>query len=205
MNGISPVARHRARGPRASRCHASSGSAGYRTIHVGKAHFGALGTPGAGAAEPRLRRQHRGARGRRAGQLLSARTSATTPTGTRKGDRVWDVPGLDEIPRQAASSSPGAHPDGRWPSLDDAAASGDSPFFLYMSHYAVHTPIRRDPRFHQKYIDAGPRPGRSAVRAHGRVRRTRVLWRPDGMDHLPRTRASPGDTVVICSCPTTAG
>ena len=29
------------------------------------------------------------------------------------------------------------------------------PFFLYMSHYAVHTPIYGDKRFLQKYLDAG--------------------------------------------------
>ena len=29
------------------------------------------------------------------------------------------------------------------------------PFFLYMSHYAVHVPIQADSRFVQKYLDAG--------------------------------------------------
>ena len=44
--------------------------AGYRTIHVGKAHFGAKDTPGENPLQPRLRRQHRRPRRRRAGQLL---------------------------------------------------------------------------------------------------------------------------------------
>ncbi|MFV2070743.1 MAG: hypothetical protein ACC645_27555, partial [Pirellulales bacterium] len=29
------------------------------------------------------------------------------------------------------------------------------PFYLYMSHYAVHAPWERDGRFFQKYADAG--------------------------------------------------
>ena len=45
-------------------------AAGYRTIHVGKAHFGAQGHAGREPAEPRLRREHRRACGRRPGQLL---------------------------------------------------------------------------------------------------------------------------------------
>ena len=32
------------------------------------------------------------------------------------------------------------------------------PFLLYMSHYAVHTPIMRDKRFLKNYIDAGMDP-----------------------------------------------
>lgn len=37
----------------------------------------------------------------------------------------------------------------------DKALDLKVPFFLYMSHYAVHTPITADPRFYQKYVDKG--------------------------------------------------
>lgn len=37
----------------------------------------------------------------------------------------------------------------------EKARNLSTPFFLYMSHYAVHTPIVADPRFYQKYIDKG--------------------------------------------------
>jgi arylsulfatase A-like enzyme len=40
----------------------------------------------------------------------------------------------------------------------DNAIAHDKPFYLYMSHYAVHTPIQGDPRFEQKYIDKGMHP-----------------------------------------------
>jgi arylsulfatase A-like enzyme len=38
--------------------------------------------------------------------------------------------------------------------LDSARLSG-KPFFLHMSHYAVHIPIEKDIRFYQKYKDKG--------------------------------------------------
>lgn len=31
----------------------------------------------------------------------------------------------------------------------------NKPFYLYMSHYAIHVPINKDKRFYQKYIKAG--------------------------------------------------
>lgn len=37
----------------------------------------------------------------------------------------------------------------------DTAASTGKPFFLYMAHYAVHTPYKPDNRFYLKYIDKG--------------------------------------------------
>ena len=40
----------------------------------------------------------------------------------------------------------------------DSAVNREGPFFLYMSHYAVHTPIMGDERFVQKYLDAGLEP-----------------------------------------------
>ena len=38
--------------------------------------------------------------------------------------------------------------------LDKAKRLGQ-PFYLYMSHYAIHVPVDRDLRFYKKYIDAG--------------------------------------------------
>lgn len=37
----------------------------------------------------------------------------------------------------------------------DKAIDLKAPFFLYLSHYAVHTPIMADSRFYQKYLDRG--------------------------------------------------
>jgi len=37
----------------------------------------------------------------------------------------------------------------------DTALTQQQPFFLYMAHYGVHTPIEPDKRFYQKYLDKG--------------------------------------------------
>ena len=37
----------------------------------------------------------------------------------------------------------------------DSAKEMQQPFYLYMSHYAIHIPIDKDMRYFQKYIDAG--------------------------------------------------
>lgn len=40
----------------------------------------------------------------------------------------------------------------------DSVTNSKKPFFLYMSHYAIHTPIMADNRFIKKYTDAGLAP-----------------------------------------------
>lgn len=44
----------------------------------------------------------------------------------------------------------------------DSAQQKDEPFFLYMAHYAIHTPIQPDYRFYQKYLDKGLPPVEAA-------------------------------------------
>ncbi len=43
----------------------------------------------------------------------------------------------------------------------------EKPFFLYMSHYAVHVPVAKDKRFYQKYLDLGLDEKRSCLRSIG--------------------------------------
>ncbi|AUC83837.1 sulfatase [Polaribacter sp. ALD11] len=125
---------------------------GYETIHVGKAHFGAIGTP---SADPKTLGFNVNIGGHAAGQPGSyygtddfrSLNSQTT---------IWDVPGLEKyhgkdifltetLTKEAITA------------IDNSIAV-DKPFYLYMSHYAVHTPIQGDPRFEQKYIDQGLHP-----------------------------------------------
>lgn len=125
--------------------------AGYRTIIVGKAHFGAIGTPG---ADPRTLGFDVDVAGHAAGGLASY-----------LGERNFgNVPGADEQPPFAV---PGL--EAYWgedifvtealtreaKKQIDTALMLDQPFFLYMSHYAVHVPFDRDSRFYQTYIDRG--------------------------------------------------
>ncbi len=121
---------------------------GYRTIHVGKAHFGAIGTPGADPA--RL-----GFEINIAGHAAGAPGSYLAREEFRRGapGSVWDVPGLerhhgtdafltDVLTTEALAAA-------------DAAVAAGRPFFLHLAHYAVHTPFDADERFAQRYRDLG--------------------------------------------------
>ena len=122
---------------------------GYFTIHSGKAHLGAIGTPG----EDPL---NLGFNINIAGHAAGAPESylGTENFGNRKeGKEIWAVPGLkkyhgkdifltEAITKEALIAM-------------DSAVMGEQPFFLYMSHYAIHTPIMGDERYLQKYYDKG--------------------------------------------------
>ena len=50
-------------------------------------------------------------------------------------------------------------------SRNDKAKETDKPFFLYMAHYAIHTPLNKDKRFYQKYLDKGLSPNEACYAA----------------------------------------
>ncbi|OGV69464.1 MAG: sulfatase [Lentisphaerae bacterium RIFOXYB12_FULL_65_16] len=123
---------------------------GYRTIHVGKAHFGAEDTPGADPLNLGFDVNVAGHAAGGPGSYLSEQGFSGV---WRKADRYWDIPGLDKyhgtgtflteaLTREALAEM-------------DRAVRDQCPFFLYMSHYAVHVPFAPDPRFIQRYRDAG--------------------------------------------------
>jgi arylsulfatase A-like enzyme len=125
-------------------------SVGYRTIHVGKAHFGAANTPG---ADPRNIGFDVNIAGHAAGGPGSFLGTQNFSAAWRKGDRIWDVPHLekyhgtdifltDALTQEAIRET-------------QLALDREQPFFLYLSHYAVHVPFAEDKRFLQRYLDAG--------------------------------------------------
>ena len=107
--------------------------AGYYTVHTGKAHFGAIGTPG---DNPLNLGFDINIAGHAAGAPESYLGTENFGNG-KEGKAVWAVPGLEKyhgkdiylteaLTRESLSA------------LD--SIKGKKPFFLYMSHYAVHTP-----------------------------------------------------------------
>ncbi|WP_420321989.1 sulfatase [Flagellimonas sp.] len=123
--------------------------AGYFTIHSGKAHFGAIGTPG---ENPLNLGFDINIAGHAAGAPESYYGTENFGNG-KEGKEIWAVPGLEQyhgkdiylteaITQEALKSL-------------DAAAEKEQPFFLYMAHYAVHTPIMGDDRYLQKYLEKG--------------------------------------------------
>ena len=122
---------------------------GYFTIHSGKAHLGAIGTPG---ENPLNLGFNINIAGHAAGAPESYLGTDNFGNG-KEGKEIWAVPGLEKyhgkdiflteaITREAIVAM-------------DSAVTGEQPFFLYMSHYAIHTPIMGDNRFVQKYLDKG--------------------------------------------------
>ncbi|MFT3750155.1 MAG: sulfatase [Agriterribacter sp.] len=123
--------------------------AGYFTIHVGKAHWGPQGTPGASPYN--------------VGFIVNiSGHAAGHPQSYLSEDNYGNLPG---------KSAPQSVPDleqyyqsGIF--LTDALTqeairsleypvSGKQPFFLNFGHYAVHVPLMADKRYYQKYLDRG--------------------------------------------------
>jgi arylsulfatase A-like enzyme len=123
--------------------------AGYFTIHVGKAHWASMGTPG---ANPYNMGFMVNVSGHAAGHPQSYQGKDNYGNIPGKSS-VQAVPDLEEyygtdtflteaLTQEAIKSL-------------DAPIANKQPFYLNMAHYAVHDPIMADSRFVQKYIDAG--------------------------------------------------
>ncbi len=124
--------------------------AGYHTIHVGKAHLGARDTPG---SEPLNLGFDVNIGGHAAGGPGSYHGEHNYSAAWRKGSRVWDVPHLEAYHGTDVNLTEALTRE-TIKALDKATAA-DRPFFLYMSHYAIHAPWEKDHRFFDKYTAAG--------------------------------------------------
>ena len=123
--------------------------AGYFTIHVGKAHWASAGTPGASpynmgfvvnvtgnvAGMPRSYLSEDNYGNQPDKWTFMAVQNMTEYYGT-------GVHLTESLTREALKTL-------------DYPIKHNQPFYLYFAHYATHTPIQRDPRFIQKYLDAG--------------------------------------------------
>lgn len=120
---------------------------------MGKAHFGAVGAPG---ADPRNLGFDVNIGGHAAGgpgSYLGTQNFLAKSAAWRNADRVWDVPGLEAYHGKGVFLTEALTIEAN-KAVDQAVADGRT-FFLYMAHYAVHVPFAPDERFYQKYKDAG--------------------------------------------------
>jgi len=122
-------------------------AAGYRTIHVGKAHFGAIGTPGADPFQMGFDRNVAGHAAGGPGSYLGTENYGNGKPGP------WGVPGLEAYHGTETFLTHALTLEAE-KELELAARDG-RPFFMNMAHYAVHAPIHKDERFYQQYRDAG--------------------------------------------------
>jgi arylsulfatase A-like enzyme len=124
---------------------------GYFTIHCGKAHFGAIGTPSSDPLNCGFDVNIAGHAAGAPGSYLGTENFGNNEMGSYT--MPWGVPGLEKyhgdsvfltevLTREALKT------------LDKVRSTG-KPFYLYMAHYAVHIPLCADDRFYKKYIDAG--------------------------------------------------
>ncbi|MGM9835947.1 MAG: sulfatase [Muribaculaceae bacterium] len=126
-------------------------NAGYHTIHCGKAHWGAIDTPG---ENPHHFGFDVNIAGHAAGGLatyLSELNYGHDANG--RPTSLMSVPGLEKY-WQTGTFITEALTQEAIHALDKAKQY-NQPFFLYMSHYAIHVPIDRDPRYFDRYKREG--------------------------------------------------
>lgn len=123
--------------------------AGYYTIHVGKAHWASAGTPGSSPYNWGFTVNIAGTNAGLPKSYLGTDNFGNTP-------ELWNMSAVqnmteyygddifltEALTREALKTLeyPIAH---------------KQPFYLYLAHYATHTPIQKDKRFFQEYKDMG--------------------------------------------------
>jgi arylsulfatase A-like enzyme len=163
--------------------------AGYRTIHVGKAHFGAKGTPG---EDPLNLGFDVNIGGHCAGGPGSYYGKNNFSAAFRRGDRIWDIPGLEKYHGQDIRLDEVLTIEAL--KALDQSIEDDKPFYLYMSHYAIHAPYEADPRFLSRYHEAGLK-GMAATYASMIESMDKSLG--DILDYLNRKGIQKSTTVVF--------
>ncbi len=124
---------------------------GYHTIHCGKAHFGAINTPG---ENPYHFGFEANIAGHAAGGLASYLGEDNFGNRTDgKKSSPFAVPGLNNYWGEDIVVTEALTIEAK--KALDHAIKLDQPFFLYMSHYAVHVPLDKDKRFYDKYREKG--------------------------------------------------
>ncbi|WP_329905031.1 sulfatase [Porphyromonas pogonae] len=124
---------------------------GYHTIHCGKAHWGAINTPGENP-------HHFGFEVNIAGHAAGGLASylGEDNFGNRTDGKLSPlnaVPGLKDYWGKNVFVTEALTIEAK-KALDKAKVLGQ-PFFLYMAHYAVHVPFDKDMRFYDKYRKQG--------------------------------------------------
>lgn len=122
-------------------------SAGYRTIHSGKAHFGPIGEP---AEDPRSIGFDVNIAGCSFGQPGSYLGKKNYGNGI-KNRQKRAVPGLEKYHGTDTHLTEACTIEMKKAITESVELQ--KPFFAYMSHYAVHSPFEADERFAEKYRD----------------------------------------------------
>lgn len=130
-------------------------SAGYRTIHLGKGHFGPRGSIGSeptnlgfdvniGGASIGQPGSYYGTKnfGNAGGTIAKATAHAVPHLEKYYGSEIFLTEALTREAKDRITE----------------AVNDQQPFFLHLAHYAVHAPFQSDPRFEAHYRDSGKSP-----------------------------------------------
>ena len=126
-------------------------AAGYRTIHIGKAHFGPTGHAGSDPLKIGFDVNIGGAAWGRPDSYYGEKNYGNRPPKSAD-DVVRGVPHLEKYHGTDTFLTEALTLEAR-AQLAEAVKDG-KPFFLYMAHYAVHSPFDSDPRFAANYADS---------------------------------------------------
>ncbi len=126
-------------------------NSGYHTIHCGKAHWGAIDTPGESPHHFGFEVNIAGHAGGGLASYLGEQNFGNRTDG--KPSPLQAIPGLKDYWGQDIFATEALTIEAM-KALDKAKKLGQ-PFYLYMAHYAIHVPVDKDMRFYQKYCDAG--------------------------------------------------
>lgn len=124
---------------------------GYHTIHCGKAHWGAIDTPGENPChfgfETNIAGHAAGGLATYLSELSYGHDEKGNPTS------LMSVPGLEKYWKTGTFVTEALTQEAL--KALDKAKEYNQPFYLYMSHYAIHIPIDKDMRFYDKYKKKG--------------------------------------------------
>ncbi|HPA20325.1 MAG TPA: sulfatase-like hydrolase/transferase [Verrucomicrobiae bacterium] len=121
---------------------------GFRTIHVGKGHFGPRDSEG---GDPLNLGFEINVAGACIGAPGSYYGKENFGHGTKRERSA--VPGLEKYHGKDIFLTEALTIEAK-ARVSDAVKAG-KPFFLYLAHYAVHAPFQSDPRFEDHYTDSG--------------------------------------------------
>lgn len=121
---------------------------GYKTIHVGKAHFGSMGSVGENPKNLGFDVNIAGSANGQPGSYYGS-----WGYGNIKGFKPRAVQGLEHYYDEDMFLTEALTLEAN--RQIDKAVEEKRPFFLYMAHYAVHAPFDADPRFIDNYRGKG--------------------------------------------------
>jgi arylsulfatase A-like enzyme len=124
---------------------------GYHTIHCGKAHWGAIDTPGENPIHLGFEVNIAGHAGGGISSFHGSQNFGNRTDG--EPNPLQAVPGLEKYWGKDIFATEALTLEAI--TALEKAKRLNQPFFLYMAHYAIHIPLDKDMRYYERYRNAG--------------------------------------------------